>query len=198
MAKALDSAGFKVTVLHNASRRQMRQAVRQFAEDLRRAQAGLFYFAGHGMQVKGNNFLLPVGEEILSEADVEDLGLDASYILRTMEEARTSVSILILDACRDNPFARSSRSTGRGLAQMTAASGTVIAFATAPGSTAADGAGRNGIYTGNLLASMKDGDGDLLKVFQKTRAAVLKATSGRQVPWESTSLVGDFFLRPPR
>jgi uncharacterized caspase-like protein len=194
MAKALQAAGFKVSMVKDGTTRQMRQAIRQFGNDLRRADAGLFYFAGHGVQVRGNNFLVPVGEELASEADVEDFGIDASYVLRTMEESQVKVSIMILDACRDNPYTRVSRSSARGLAQMIAASGTLIAFATAPGSTAADGNGRNGLYTAHLLQSMKEGDGDVLKIFQRTRAAVMKSSSGRQVPWESTSLVGDFYL----
>ena len=142
MAAALQSAGFKVTLKRNASTRDMRQAIRDFGAELRRAQVGLFYFAGHGVQVKGNNYLVPVGSDIETEADVEDLAIDANYALRTMEEAQTKVSIVILDACRNNPFARSFRSASRGLAQMTAATGSLVAFATAPGSVASDGAGR--------------------------------------------------------
>src|SRR3972149_3067070 len=175
----------------------MRQAIREFGAELRRAQVGLFYFAGHGVQVKGNNYLVPVGADIETEADVEDLAIDANYALRTMEEAQAKVSIVVLDACRNNPFARSFRSASRGLAQMNAASGSLVAFATAPGSVAADGSGRNGIYTKHLLASLREADSDILKVFQRTRAAVVKETGGKQTPWESTSLIGDFHFRPP-
>lgn len=197
MANALQTMGFKVIRRLNANTREMRAAIREFANELRRSHVGLFYFAGHGVQVKGNNYLVPVGADIESEADVEDRGIDANFVLRTMEEAQVKVSIAILDACRNNPFTRSFRSASGGLAQMSAATGSLVAFATAPGSVAADGAGRNGIYTKNLLASLKDSDTDILKVFQRTRAAVVKETGGKQTPWESTSLIGDFYFRPP-
>jgi hypothetical protein len=195
IAKALGEVGFKVILKRNANTREMRQAIREFGSELKRAQVGLFYFAGHGVQVKGANYLMPVGADIQNEADAEDLAVDANYALRTMEDAQVRVSIVILDACRNNPFVRSFRSTARGLATMNAATGSIVAFSTAPGSVAADGAGRNGIYTKHLLASMREGDPDILKVFQRTRAAVVKETGGRQTPWESTSLVGDFYFR---
>ena len=196
MAKALADAGFMVTLKQNANTRDMRQAIRDFGTDLRRAQVGLFYFAGHGIQVKGGNYLVPVGADIQNEADAEDLSIDAGFVLRTMEDAQVRVSIVVLDACRNNPFARSFRSASRGLAQMTAATGSLVAFATAPGSVAADGNGRNGIYTKHLLASLREADTDILKVFQRTRARVVKETGGKQTPWESTSLVGDFYFQP--
>ena len=197
IANALQDAGFKVILRRNANTRDMRQAIREFGTELRRAQVGLFYFAGHGIQVKGNNYLVPVGSDIETEADAEDLAIDANYALRTMEEAQVKVSIVILDACRNNPFARSFRSASRGLAQMSAAAGSFIAFATAPGSVAADGKGRNGMYTKHLLASLSQPDTNLLQVFQRTRAGVVTETGGKQTPWESTSLVGDFYFRQP-
>ncbi len=197
IAKALQDVGFKVILKRNANTRDMRQAIREFGAELRRAEVGLFYFAGHGLQVRGNNYLVPVGADIQSEADAEDLAIDANYALRTMEEAQVKVSIVILDACRNNPFTRGFRSVSRGLAQMSAATGSVIAFATAPGSVAADGKGRNGIYTKYLLASLAHPDTDILKVFQRTRAGVVKETGGKQTPWESTSLIGDFHFRTP-
>jgi SAM-dependent methyltransferase len=197
MAQALQRAGFKVILKRNASSREMRLAIRDFGAELRRAQVGLFYFAGHGMQVKGENYLIPVGADIASEAEVEVDAVNANLALRTMEDANVKVSIVILDACRNNPFARGFRSAGRGLAQMNAATGSLIAFATAPNSTAADGTGRNGVYTKHLLASLNQPDTDILKVFQRARAGVVKETGGKQVPWESTSLIGDFYFRTP-
>lgn len=195
VAAALRGLGFRVISRTNANQRDMKNAVREFGAELRRAQVGLFYFAGHGVQVKGNNYLVPVGADIASEADAEDLSVDANFVLRTMEDSQVKVSIAILDACRNNPFARSFRSASRGLAQMTAATGSLVAFSTAPGSVAADGTGRNGIYTKHLLASLRQPDADILRVFQRTRAGVVKETGGRQTPWESTSLVGDFYFR---
>src|SRR5690349_4427719 len=195
MAKALSEMGFKVILRRNANTRAMREAVREFGTELRRAQVGLFYYAGHGVQIRGANYLIPVGGDIRGEADVEDQGVDANYVLRTMEEAQTKINIVILDACRNNPYASGFRSASRGLAQMTAATGTLIAFSTAPGSIAADGSGRNGLYTQYLLASLRQPDTDILKGFQRTRAGVVKETGGKQTPWESTSLTGDFYFR---
>jgi formylglycine-generating enzyme required for sulfatase activity len=196
MAQALQQFGFKVILKRNAGTREMRQAIREFGAELRRAQVGLFYFAGHGVQLRGDNYLIPVGADIETEAEAEDLAVNTSLVLRTMEEAQVGVSIVILDACRNNPFARSFRSSARGLAHMSATTGSLIAFATAPGSIAADGVGRNGTYTKHLLASLTQRDSDILKVFQRTRAGVVRETAGRQTPWESTSLIGDFHFRP--
>lgn len=195
MSAALREAGFKVIVRTNASAREMRQAVREFGTELRRADVGLFYFAGHGVQVTGTNYLVPVAADIRNEADIEDLSLDVNYVLRTMEDAQAKVRIVILDACRNNPYARSSRSSLRGLAPITAASGSFVAFATAPGSVAADGQGRNGLYTKHLLESMRQPDTEILHVFQRTRAGVVRETGGRQTPWEATSLLGEFHFR---
>jgi formylglycine-generating enzyme required for sulfatase activity len=196
MVIALRANGFKVIRRTNASQRDMRSAIREFAAELRRAEVGLFYFAGHGVQVRGNNYLVPVDADIQSEADAEDLSIDANYVLRTMEEAQAKVNIVILDACRNNPYSRGFRSASRGLAQMNAAAGSLIAFSTAPGSVAADGKGRNGTYTKHLLASLRAADTDVLRVFQRTRAGVVRETGGKQTPWESTSLVGEFYFRP--
>jgi len=196
MADVLREAGFRVILKRDADTRELRNAVREFATELRRADVGLFYFAGHGVQLTGTNYLLPVGADIRSAADAEDLSLDVNYVLRTMEESQTQVRIVILDACRNNPYSRSFRSLGRGLAPITAATGSLVAFATAPGSLAADGEGRNGMYTKHLLASLRQPDTDILKVFQRTRAAVVRETGGRQTPWEATSLLGEFHFRP--
>ena len=197
MAKKLEEMGFKVILRRNVNTRAMREAIREFGKELRRAQVGLFFYAGHGVQIRGSNYLVPVGADIQAEADVEDQAIDANYVLRTMDDAQVKVNIVILDACRNNPYASSFRSTSTGLAQMRAATGTLIAFSTAPGSIAADGSGRNGLYTQHLLASLDQPDTDISKVFQRTRAAVVKETGGKQTPWESTSLVGDFSFKPP-
>jgi len=173
----------------------MKAAVREFGQKLRGAEAGLFYYAGHGLQVKGGNYLVPIAVDIESEADAEDQGVALDYVMRTMEESGAKFNIAILDACRNNPFARSFRSASRGLAPTQAASGMLIAYATAAGSVAADGEGRNGVYTKHLLKNLKEGDSDILKVFQRVRTSVVSETAGRQTPWESTSLVGDFFFR---
>jgi hypothetical protein len=195
VAAALRGLGFQVVSRNNASQAEMRNAIRDFGNQLRRAQVGLFYYAGHGLQIAGNNYIVPVSADIRNEADAEDLSINMTYVLRTMEESQVKVSLVILDACRNNPYARGFRSASRGLAQMNAATGSLIAFATAPGAVAADGSGRNGIYTKHLLQSLRESDTDVLKVFQRTRAGVVAETGGAQTPWESTSLVGDFYFR---
>ncbi len=195
VSASLRSLGFQVTSRNNATLPEMRAAIRAFAAQLRRAQVGLFYFAGHGLQIGGNNYIVPIGTDIRNEADAEDMSINMAYVLRTMEDSQTKVSIVILDACRNNPYARGFRSASTGLAQMNAATGSLIAFATAPGSVAADGSGRNGIYTKHLLQNLRHPDSDVLKVFQRTRAGVVSETGGAQTPWESTSLVGDFHFR---
>lgn len=195
ISEALRKFGFEVTLLTDASTRQMRNAIRDFGSKSTRAEAALFYFAGHGLQIRGTNYLVPTQADIRTEADAEDLSVSASYVLRTMEDSEAKVKVVILDACRNNPYARSFRSAERGLASMQAATGTLIAFSTAPGSVASDGDGRNGLYTKHLLKSLDDANTDILKVFQRTRANVLKESSGQQVPWESTSLIGDFYFQ---
>jgi len=197
IAAALRELGFKVTLRTDASQRQMKQALREFAQELRRGGVGLFYFAGHGVQSKGRNFLIPIGANVETEAELEDESVDANLVLAYMDEAQNRVNIVVLDACRNNPFARSFRSASRGLAQMDAAKGSFVAFATAPGAVAADGDGRNGIYTEHLLASLKEADGDIDKVFRRVAANVATVTGGKQVPWVASSLTGDFYFRMP-
>ena len=194
MARSLEGLGFDVTTLINANHRQMEDAVRDFGRKLRQGGAGLFYYAGHGLQVGGVNYLVPLDARIEKESDVKFECLDANRVLAEMDEARNGLNIIILDACRDNPFARGFRSTSRGLAQMDAPSGTFIAFATAPGSVAADGDGRNGIFTQYLLSNMDKPGLKIEDVMKLTRNRVIQDTGSRQVPWQSSSLTGDFYF----
>lgn len=195
IAKALADLGFKVTLRTNAHQRAMKQAIREFGAQLKQGGVGLFYFAGHGIQSKGRNYLVPVGASINGEADLEDESVDSNLILAHMEEAQNRVNIVVLDACRNNPFARSFRSAARGLSQIDAARGNFIAFATAPGQVANDGTGRNGTYTKHLLQSLRQSGSDVERVFKRVAAGVAQETSGKQVPWVSSSLTGDFYFR---
>jgi hypothetical protein len=195
MAAALTSLGFKVTLLTDASRRQMKDAISQLGESLHTGGIGLFYFAGHGVQSNGRNFLIPTNADIKSEADLEYEAIDANYVLAQLEQANNQINILVLDACRDNPFARSWRSATRGLAQMDAPAGTFIAFATAPGRGAADGSGRNGTFTKHLLASLQAQSSKLEEVFKRAAASVASETSNAQIPWTASSLTRDFYFR---
>lgn len=198
MAEALGKLGFKVRKLENANLRQMEDAVRAFGDDLAQGGAGLFFYAGHGMQVKGSNYLIPIGELPRDEDDVPYKAFNADMLLDRMETAGNPINIVILDACRDNPFVkRKTRSTAGGLAQMNAGKGTLIAFATAPGKTASDGSGNNGLYTEHFLRTVKQPGLKVEDVFKRVRAGVEKESVGAQVPWENTSLTGDFYFIPP-
>jgi uncharacterized caspase-like protein len=196
-AAALTDSGFDVIRLENANLRQLRTALRDFGDRLKKqGGVGLFYFAGHGMQLKGRNYLIPVGAQIEREDEIEFESLDANLVLEKLDAAGNRFNIVILDACRNNPFARAFRSTAQGLAQMDAPSGTVIAFATAPGSVASDGPDRNGLYTQYLVESMQRPGLKIEEVFKQVRAAVRRDSGGQQTPWESTSLEGDFYFHP--
>lgn len=196
VADTLNKLGFKVISVQNASHKQMFDAVRQFGDALH-GGVGLFYYAGHGVQVKGRNFLIPVDAAIEREDEVPFKALDVGLVLEKMEGAKNPLNIVILDACRNNPFVRASRSAGGGLAQMDAPTGSIVAFATAPGAEAADGAGANGLYTSYLLKYMATPGLKVEDVFKRTRVAVKQDSAGRQIPWESTSLEGDFYFTPP-
>jgi TPR repeat protein len=194
VAEALQKSGFNVTRLEDATRAQMREAIRAFGARISEGGVGLFYFAGHGMQVKGRNYLVPVGADIAAEDEVAGEAVEVDAILAKMETARNRLNILILDACRNNPFGRSFRSSQQGLAQVDAPTGTFVAFATAPGRTAADGSGSNGLYTEALLRQFHTPGLKLEEVFKRTRADVLRASSQQQTPWENSSIVGDFYF----
>ena len=196
VADALDKLGFKVIRVENATQQQMFEAVREFGDALG-GGVGLFYFAGHGVQVKGHNYLIPVDAAIEREDEVAFKAFDVGQVLAKLEAAKNPLNIVILDACRNNPFARGSRSAATGLAQMDAPTGSIVAFATAPGAEAADGSGGNGLYTTHLLRNMATPGLKVEDVFKRTRVAVKQDSEGRQIPWESTSLEGDFYFQPP-
>ena len=200
MESALTDAGFTVIKAENASRREMQRIVRDFGERLKQSGGvGLFYFAGHGVQVKGANYLVPVDADIRAEDEVAFDSIDAQSILEKMETAKNRINLLILDACRDNPFAKGSRSGTAGLATMSAPSGSLVAYSTSPGSVASDGAGNNGLYTQHLAAVMRMPDMPIEEVFKRVRANVRKDSANQQTPWENTALEGNFYFKksPP-
>jgi len=196
MADALRKGGLRGTLLENATRSRMVQAIRDFGQTIQGGGVGLLYYAGHGMQVKGKNYLVPVDADLASEDEVPYNTLDADAILAKMESARNRLNILILDACRNNPFARSFRSSAQGLAQMDAPAGSYIAFATSPGRTAADGTGSHGLYTQHLLDQLARPGIKVEDVFKRVRASVMRDSQQQQVPWESSSITGDFYFVP--
>ena len=194
MQAALKELGFEVSLLRNADRRTLLAGLREFEGKVRDADVALFFFAGHGMQVGGNNYLIPVGGAIQNETDVPDESVDAGSVLRRLEDARSKVALVILDACRDNPFAGASRSANRGLGRMSAPTGTIVAYSTAPGSTAADGTGSNGVYTEQLVRQLKAPNLDIKEVFDRTAQEVERITGGKQRPREEVGLRGKFVL----
>jgi len=197
MAEVLREDGFTVTEKRNVSQSAMRRAIRKFGDELKKGGVGLFYYAGHGMQVRGRNYLIPVGTDIQREDEIEDQAVDASLVLRKMATAGNKMNIVILDACRNNPFVRTFRSATVGLAAMDAPVGTIIAFSTAPGQVAADGTGENSLYTQHLVAHMREPGLKVEDVFKRVRAEVRSETAGKQIPWENTSLVSDFYFNAP-
>ncbi|MBL7218006.1 MAG: caspase family protein [Desulfobacteraceae bacterium] len=199
MTNALRSLGFTVIYKQNAKQRDMEKAIRNFGKRLRKhGGIGLFYYAGHGMQINGRNYLIPVDAEIETESDVGFEAVDAGRVLGKMEDAGNDLNIVILDACRDNPFARIFRSVTQGLARMDAPTGTIVAYATAPGSVAADGMNKNGLYTSMLLKHMTTPGLRIEEFFKRVRIDVMNESGTKQVPWESSSLTGDFYFNPAR
>lgn len=198
MTDALERCDFTVMKVLNANRKKMRWAIRKFGEEINKGAVGLFYYAGHGIQVDGENYLIPIGTEVYNEDEVKDECLMVSSVLRKMESAGNRLNIIILDACRDNPFGRSFRSSNRGLAKMDAPTGSILAYSTAPGSVAADGTDRNGLYTSKLLKHIMTPGLEIGKLFRQVRIDVIKDSGERQVPWESSSLTGDFYFNSKR
>ncbi len=199
MAGALKQLGFHVIARENATKQQMERAVGEFGDQLNAGSVALFYFAGHGMQVNGRNFLVPVDATITSESRTRLEALDVDLVLDQMAASNSDVNLLVLDACRNNPFERRFRSRAGGLAQINAPKGTLIAYATAPGTVAADGDGVNGIYTAKLLDAIKTAGLPIEDVFKRVRVDVSRETNDAQTPWEASSLTGSFyFMEAPK
>ncbi len=196
LAATLRELGFQVILRENASRKDMIEAVREFGQALDGAQTALFFYAGHAMQFKDRNYLIPIDAAMGSEEDVTFFSVELGQLFDRMERARTRFNFIILDACRDNPFASTFKVSSAGLAQISAPSGTLIAYATAPGSVAADGGGRNGIYTKHILQNIKAPDLPAEIMFKRVREGVERETRRLQTPWDSSSLKGDFVFNP--
>lgn len=197
MAATLQKLGFAVILKKNVSLKEMEDAIADFGNRLKRGGVGLFYYAGHGLQVSGVNYLIPIGARIEKESDVKYEAVDAGRILDEMANANNGLNIVVLDACRDNPYSRSFRSASRGLAIVsTAPVGTFISYSTGPGSVASDGESRNSPYTAALLQYMKEPGLTIENVFKKVRTHLSQRTGGKQIPWELSSLQGDFSFMP--
>jgi len=195
MAEMLRRTGFEVIELINGTQKEMNRAIAKFGDRLRSDSVALFYYAGHGLQVRGKNYLVPIDAQISNETSIRVESVDVDGVLDQL--ASSELNVVILDACRNNPFERKFRAMGGGgLAQMDAPKGSLIAYATAPGKTAADGDGRNGLFTGELLKQMQRPGLTIEQVFKNVRREVARATRDNQIPWESSSLTGDFYFLP--
>ena len=196
MATALKRAGFTVTLKKNANLQEMVETIEDFGNSLKRGGVGLFYYSGHGVQVNNVNYLLPVNVRINKESDVRFQAVDAGRVLAEMENANNGLNIVILDACRDNPFGKSFRSASRGLAIVAnAPTGTFISYSTGAGQVARDGESRNSPYTSALIQYMKQPGLAIEDVFKGVRQKLRKETG--QVPWELSSLEGKFYFTAP-
>lgn len=196
---ALRDAGFAVTTVVDADQTKMKQQIRAFSQTVRNAgpdAVAAFYYAGHGVQVDGKNYLIPVGATIAAKPDLEYETVEAQWVLDMIGASGAGLSIIILDACRDNPFRSFTRSNSRGLARMDAPRGALLSYSTAPGDVAADGAGRNSPFTEALARAIRTPGLKIEETFKQVRREVLDATGDRQLPWESTSLTGDFYFTP--
>jgi len=197
IASSLQGLGFEVMEHEDLTQPQLKQAINSFGQKLRGYDVGLFYYAGHGVQSKGVNYMVPIEAELKNEEQIEFDCVAADRVLSFMETASTKVNLIILDACRNNPFGRSWQrsSGGGGLAMMDAPKGSLIAYATSPGRTASDGESSNGLYTSALLKFMRNPSLTIEQVFKQVRNEVSDKSGGAQIPWETTSLTGeDFYL----
>ncbi len=175
----------------------MEEALEEFGNSLKKGGVGLFFYAGHGVQVQNFNYLIPIGANVIKELDIKFVALDAEKVLAEMAYANNGLNIVILDACRHNPFGRRFRSASRGLAGISDAPlGTFITYSTSPGKVARDGEGRNSPYTSALLEFIKQPDLKIEEVFKNVRRKIGKETGNQQIPWELSSLQGDFFFNP--
>ncbi|MFH1985408.1 MAG: caspase family protein [Pseudomonadota bacterium] len=199
IAAALKGLGFTVTLRLDADLRVMKDEIDNFGETLKKGGVGLFFYAGHGIQVGGVNYLIPVRAKISNERMVEYEALDVNRLLSSLDYAGNSLNIVMLDACRDNPLARSFRSAGRGLAIISRTpQSTIISFSTGANQVAADGDGRNSPYTAAFLQSIKTPGLPVEQVFKSVRNKLVEDTQGRQEPAEYTTLRGDFYFVPHR
>ena len=175
----------------------MDEALKDFASELSGAEVGLFFFAGHAMQISGENFLTAIDTDFDSETDAKYSSLRLNKVIEVLEKGDNATSVIILDACRNNPYERRWRGGEHlGLAPVYAPKGTIIAYATSPGQTASDGDNKNGAFTSVLLTHIDNQNLTIEDLFKRVRNTLSAMTSGKQTSWEHTSLMGDFFFNP--
>lgn len=198
ISNELQKVGFKVTMQLDAGRATLVDAIEKFSAELAKSRGvGMFYYAGHGAQLGWRNYLIPVDAEIDKLEDMKTKTVDLSSLLGGISKAANPMNVIILDACRDNPFGTRVPTEQKGLSQFDAPPGSLIAYATAPGNTAADGNGSNGLFTENLLREIRVPDAKIEDVLKRVRLGVRRSSQGAQIPWETTSLEEDFYFLPP-
>ena len=199
IAEELKRTGFDVVLGVDLARAQMVEAIQAYGQAVAQSKAiGLFYFAGHGVQLAWRNYLLPTDAALEKVEDIQAKCVDVNALIESIGKAANPMNVIILDACRDNPFAHEGKLEQKGLSQLDAPPGTLIAYATAPGNVASDGEGQNGLYTENLLREILVPEAKIEDVFKRVRLAVRRRSNGLQIPWESTSLEEDFWFIPPK
>ncbi len=198
IAGELQQLGFQVNLKLDAGRNDMIEAIRAFGGELAKKKGvGMFYYAGHGAQLAWKNYLIPIDAIIEKVEDMQAKTVELNSLLEGLIKAQNPMNVIILDACRDNPFGTKVRSQQKGLSQFDAPPGSLLAYATSPGNTAGDGDGANGLYTENLLREIKVPEAKIEDVFKRVRLNVRRKSEGQQIPWESTSLEEDFYFLPP-
>ena len=204
VADSLKKLGFQVELAVDPDKARLEQAVKRFGDQLQGAKVGLFFYAGHGLQVSGRNYLVPADAKIENERSLPFAAVDADLVLTQMETS-TPVSLIFLDACRDNPFSRSlarsmgtrSAAVGRGLAQIAAGEGSLIVFATQPGNVAEDGQTDHSPFTEALLKNLAAPGLEVRQMLTRVRQQVKEQTNGKQIPWDHSSLTQDFYFIGP-
>ncbi|HZB14427.1 MAG TPA: caspase family protein [Chryseolinea sp.] len=200
VATELRKSNFEVQLITNCTYVQLREAMRKFHEKLtngpRDQTVGLFYYAGHGVQYQDENYLVPIDADVKFEDDVARMCFPVQrMVLANMERSNSRMNIVILDACRNNPFPATTRSVSSGLGEMKRARGSFIAYATSPGSVASDGAGRNGLYTQELIKALKKPNLTIEQVFKDVRMNVLRLSGDKQYTWDSSNIIGEFYFK---
>lgn len=196
MARALQACGFETLVVTDGLKGDIDEAIFKFSRRLEDAKVGLFYYAGHAVQVDGVNYIIPVEASIEKKYQLRSQCIQMDDILEAMEEARNPTNIIIMDACRNNPFKSATRAASRGLARMNSPKGSLLVYATSPGDVAKDGEGRNGVFTSAFLKHVRTPGLEISGLLRRVRSEVLSSTDESQMPWESSSLVGEYYFVP--
>ena len=195
MGKELKVLGFDTQVLLDSNLKDLGSTIQTYSARIAKSKAvGLFYYAGHGVQLAWRNYLIPVDANIDRVDDIPKQAFELNNMLLALNKAQNPMNIIILDACRDNPFGKKLPTEQKGLSQFDAPNNSLLCYATAPGNVASDGAGTNGLFTENLLREMRDPEAKIEDVFKRVRLKVRLASKGQQIPWESTSLEEDFYF----